>query len=801
MPTSHRLPHLLLVILILLAAALPTPAARAEIDAGAVRISQVFGSGGLTGAPLRSDFVELYNTSPTAIDLNGWSIQYAAADANNWNAAPLGAVTIAPHAYLLVKLAEGSSSSDADTPLALPDVVGGINLSSRSGKVALAQTTAPILGPDDAAVRDLVGYGNANAFEGGAAAPILSNTTAILRKLGGCTDTDHNAADFEAAAPEPRNSASFANICGLRIRDVQSDRHVSPYTGALVRELPGIITVIRPTGFYLQDPAPDNRVATSEGVFVATTATAGLSPGHSVLVSGLVQENRPGHIDEYLSVTQVVAPEITVVDAGNALPNPIVVGSGGRIPPNQVIDNDANGDVETGGNFQATVDGIDFWESLEGMLVQVNDAVVVGPTNSGRIMVVGDNGALANQLSPRGALVIDANDFNPERIAINPLFQNLPRLNVSDRFSQPLMGPLDYSDGLFEIQTIALPAATAMSLPAEAASATGANQISIATLNVHNLGPDDQPFYFEALGLTIAQRLAAPDLLVLEEVQDNSGAANNGVVDAGVTLALLIDAIEAAGGPAYQYRQINPRNLNDGGQLGGNIRVVFLFRSDRGLQFIDRPGGDATTPTQVINTASGPQFSLSPGRIDPQNPVFHNSRKPLVGEFLFRGQKLFVIGCHFNSRIGDTPPLGRYQPPALYSEPSRIAMAQTVHNFGAQILAFDPAARVLVLGDFNEFHFAPALQTLAGTELHNLTYQLPANERYSYIYQGNAQQIDHVFASSQIFNQAAPQIDIVHLNPEYAEQVQFTDHDPVLVRFDLPAPNFRTFIPIILNAP
>jgi predicted extracellular nuclease len=49
------------------------------------------------------------------------------------------------------------------------------------------------------------------------------------------------------------------------------------------------------------------------------------------------------------------------------------------------------------------------------------------------------------------------------------------------------------------------------------------------------------------------------------------------VVDATVTLQMLIDAIATAGGPTYEYRQINPVDDQDGGEPGGNIRVAFLF--------------------------------------------------------------------------------------------------------------------------------------------------------------------------------------------------------------------------------
>src|SRR5205085_207959 len=84
-------------------------------------------------------------------------------------------------------------------------------------------------------------------------------------------------------------------------------------------------------------------------------------------------------------------------------------------------------------------------------------------------------------------------------------------------------------------------------------------------------------------------------------------------------------------------RQINPVNDRDGGEPGGNIRPIFLFRMDRGLSFVDRPGGDSTTPTTVMDVGGTAQLSFSPGRIDPTNTAWNSSRKPLAAEFVFNG--------------------------------------------------------------------------------------------------------------------------------------------------------------------
>ena len=140
-------------------------------------------------------------------------------------------------------------------------------------------------------------------------------------------------------------------------------------------------------------------------------------------------------------------------------------------------------------------------------------------------------------------------------------------------------------------------------------------------------------------------------MIAIEEIQDNDGATNTAVTDASVTWTMLIDAIVAAGGPRYEYRQIDPVDDQDGGEPGGNIRVGFLTRSDHGVHFIDRPGGGPTTPTTVVGTASGPELSSSPGRIAPSDAAFTSTRKSLAGEFRAHGKHLFVVANHFRRRV------------------------------------------------------------------------------------------------------------------------------------------------------
>ena len=122
---------------------------------------------------------------------------------------------------------------------------------------------------------------------------------------------------------------------------------------------------------------------------------------------------------------------------------------------------------------------------------------------------------------------------------------------------------------------------------------------------------------------------------------------------------------------------------------------------------------------------------------------------------------------------------GRFQPPTLSSEIQRIKQAQIVNDFVDQILAADANANIVVLGDFNDFEFSTALTTLKGGVLHALIETLPEAERYSYVFEGNSQALDHVLVSSNLFNKPF-EYDIVHVNSEFAAQA--SDHDPQVVR-------------------
>ncbi|WP_434451755.1 endonuclease/exonuclease/phosphatase family protein [Lentzea sp. E54] len=755
-------------------------------------ISEVYGGGGNSGATLTQDFVELANKGTTPVSLDGFTVQYISASpgaSTQWGVTPLTG-SIAPGGTFLVAEAKGSGGT-VELPAA--DATGTIAMSATNGTIALVSGTTPLTcktAADCAAeprIKDLVGYGSAAVREGAATA-VLSNTTSASRATA-LGDTDDNSADFTAGNPTPTNSKGETPGGGnpdpdpdpdptpgdKRIHDIQGVTRISPLLGQKVTNVPGVVTGTRATGdrgFWIQDvTGQDSDPRTSEGVFVYTGGTAPtVAVGDSVLVSGTIAEYRPGgETGSNQTLTEITAPTTITVSKGNPVPAPVVVKNvpAGYLPA-------PGGSIEQL-PLEPQKYGLDYFESLEGTLVQVDDARVVGPSNAfGEVWVTVNPDQNRNQ---RGGTTYTGYDqANSGRLKIKAT--PLPAADVGDVFAGATVGAIEYTNfGGYTLAALTLGQHVSSNLQREVTAQQKESELSIATYNVENLDPSDPQEKFDRLADGVTTNLRSPDVVVLEEIQDNNGATNDGVVAADQTLRKLSDAIVAKGGPRYQWRQIDPENLKDGGQPGGNIRVGFFFNPQR-VSFVDRPGGDFKTPVQVVRKHGRAVLSVSPGRIDPLNDAWEDSRKPLAGEFKFRGRTVFVVANHFASKGGDEAIHGRNQPPNRTSEVQRVKQAASLKAFTEQIRAIDRGANVVLAGDLNDYQFSPALKTLTGDgNLKALIETLPANERYSYVFEGNSQTLDHLVVSRNITRFS---YDVVHINAEFADQA--SDHDPQIVR-------------------
>jgi hypothetical protein len=160
----------------------------------------------------------------------------------------------------------------------------------------------------------------------------------------------------------------------IEISEIQGAAHLSPRNGDTVPTTGVLIGKIG-SSFYIQDPTPDANSETSDGLQVfGASAAAGVSVGDEVSVRGMVSDFRSGLTS--LTLTELTSPVVTVLSSGNPLPAPTVIGTGGRIPPSTVIEDDATGNVEAPGVlFDPAEDGLDFYESLEGMLYLTDSSI------------------------------------------------------------------------------------------------------------------------------------------------------------------------------------------------------------------------------------------------------------------------------------------------------------------------------------------------------------------------------------------------------------------------------------------
>ncbi len=565
----------------------------------------------------------------------------------------------------------------------------------------------------------------------------------------------------------------------LPINKIQGKSHISPYNRKNISGLFGVVTYKRADGFYMQSVIPDNFLETSEGIFIFTNLPPKVLIGDWVLVDGVVSEFYPGGLETgNLSITQIEQPFVKIVTRGNNVPIPMIIGENGRIPPDKIIEDDGN-------KMFDMQDGLDFYESMESMLVQVNQAVCISASTAYKeFAVLGDFGKYSSGRNMRGGLTISPGDFNPERIIVDDSFASVPIVTLGDYFEEPIIGILDYSFGNFKLQPIKKINVAKNSVEMEVADIVDDETLTIASLNLENLDPNDSPDRFIRLADIIINNLRSPDIIALQEIQDNNGSINNGEIEANLTYEMIIESIIEAGGPEYEYTDISPVNNKDGGEPGGNIRVGFIYKKIGNLQLAPGSKGKSDEAVQIIGSGDGLNLNLNPARIDPRNFAFVDSRKPLVAEFLYNENKIFIINNHWNSKGGDTPLFGSTQPPRLISEIQRKSQARVVSDFVTQIFKINPASFIVLLGDLNDYYFSTPVEAIKNTGMIDLFNELPKAERYTYNYDGNSQNLDNLLISPGLFEYFG-EFDIIHINSEFPYSERFSDHDPILVSINL----------------
>lgn len=622
---------------------------------------------------------------------------------------------------------------------------------------------------------------------------------------------------------EPRATVTngvIADIGFKKIPEIQGQGHRSPFMGNKVKTR-GIVTAVGtvdvyPGGeeAYIQDPVGDGNPLTSDAIHLHyRNQNIVLELGDEVEVEGVVYEQQ---FDDGLGRTSLrEISKITVLKKNVELPEPILLGTNGLKIPDKIISS-WRGNLNLKPQLSLN-EAIDFYESLEGMRVKIENPRIVGfrggneefyrsrPKGYLNLYVLPNGDEKTYQTTEAGGVIIDfqKNDYNPNIIQIvsNHFSNGIDPegfYNVGGELEGEIVGIMGYEKNIFGGAEYAMVLPEAQSAiidyknknalrteidqrPKTTLVGTG-KQLTVAAYNIENLAGNQQD-RLDEIGKSIAVSLQCPDIVSLVEVQDENGTDFSGNSSAQVTLERLIDSIPCDSSVSYQAISSAPFMNNDGGQPGGNIQVAFIYNENR-VSF--SPRGILDPLMDQYLTTDG-RLLNNPSRLFVREDAFNKSRKSVAAEFEFQGETVFVIGNHFNSKFADTSLWGAEQPYELYSDNSRQIKATRINQFVQSMLIQNSDANIVVLGDFNAFAHEKSMRVLAGEQLQNLAIYgdlIPFEDRYTYNFNGNSQAIDHIFVSKPMLR-LAPELQIPHINTDFMGRL--ADHDPIIARFNFAA--------------
>lgn len=564
------------------------------------------------------------------------------------------------------------------------------------------------------------------------------------------------------------------------IGEVQGESHESPLAGKEVVINNVVVTKTDKTGFYVQDKVSDNNPKTSDAVYVASKDK--VESGDLLKVQGTVKE---GYMEEYsvkpgqtfkkpagsLTVTQIINATITKLGKAD-LPKALNIS---EKMPKDIVDN-------TPTKYNPETEALDYWESLEGMRVEVTKPKVTGPQYKGDIYVLpGDY--KGQKLNNIGGVNLRPGVQNTEVLPIT--VGNKFVAKAKDYFNENITGVVTYKNKTYKIDPSSVPAIQDGGLKREVSKIyPSEDKLTIASYNIENFsannkGHDETPEEkVDKIANSFIKEVHSPDIITLIEVQDNNGGVNDGTVDGVKSGEKLAQRIKSLGGPDYKYTEIAPVDGKDGGKPGANIRVAYLYNPKR-VTLIGKEKGGSEEAARFVNG----HLEKNPARIDPTSVHFEKVRKSLAAEFEFKGERIVVIANHLKSKLGDDAIYGSNQPSVENTKAKRIEEAKILNAFIKEGLRQNPNLKFVLTGDFNDFEFSDSVRTIVGNELVNLMAEHEQGDRYSYFYRGSNQSLDNILISKNIKDKVV--FSPVHINASFMEEHgRASDHDPVVVQID-----------------
>ena len=597
--------------------------------------------------------------------------------------------------------------------------------------------------------------------------------------------TTTNKNEVTPVGTETTNPKATAPKEVKNIGEVQGESHQSPLAGKEVVINNVVVTKIdEGKGFYVQDKVSDNNPRTSDAVYVASKDK--VESGDLLKVQGTVKE---GYMEEYsvkpgqtfkkpagsLTVTQIINATITKLGKAE-LPKALNIS---EKMPKDVVDN-------TPTKYNPETEALDYWESLEGMLVEVTKPKVTGPQYKGDIYVLpGDY--KGQKLNNIGGVNLRPGVQNTEVLPVT--VGNKFVAKAKDYFNDNITGVVTYKNKTYKIDPSSVPAIQDGGLKREVSKIyPSEDKLTIASYNIENFsanssGHDETPEEkVDKIANSFIKEVHSPDIITLIEVQDNNGGVNDGTVDGVKSGEKLAQRIKSLGGPDYKYTEIAPVDGKDGGKPGANIRVAYLYNPKR-VTLIGKEKGGSEEAARFVNG----HLEKNPARIDPTSVHFEKVRKSLAAEFEFKGERIVVIANHLKSKLGDDAIYGSNQPSVENTKAKRIEEAKILNAFIKEGLRQNPNLKFVLTGDFNDFEFSDSVKTIVGNELVNLMAEHEQGDRYSYFYRGSNQSLDNILISKNIKDKVV--FSPVHINASFMEEHgRASDHDPVVVQIDFSKP-------------
>ncbi|WP_162621947.1 ExeM/NucH family extracellular endonuclease [Microbacterium suaedae] len=790
-------------------------AAVAAPDGSGLVISEVYGGGGNSGAPLTNDFVELYNPTEAAIDLTELRLEYKSSGGGSGGTLDLEG-TVGPGAYFLVQLSGGGGSGE---PLPTPDQLGSMNMSASNGRVYLYEGDGqfPATEGDLAGTTglvDMIGYGSAVSYET-AAAGRLSNTTSASRDVDG-TDTDDNSADFTVGEPSPASAGGDSgdpdptptDPVDMTIAEVQGTGDASEHQGVTV-VVEGVVTADWReggfNGFTLQDPAGDPSDGASDAIF-AWGDSARAEIGQSVRVTG--------EVSEYQGLTEITVDDIEVLaeDLGEIEPltdwDEIATEAGKQAHQSELVFLEApftvtdNYDANYYGSFQLALGD----EPLRQPTADID------PHDTAAI-----DAALAEN-EARSITLDDGRSTNFSSRTDEPLsyltLDSPVRVGAQVTFEQPVV--LDYRYGGWSLQpTTPITGAGSDVVTfsderaANAAREDVGGDIAMANFNVLNYFPTTAAEFVDAglgtcttyddrEGTPIGSRRCDPNgprgaattesferqeakivnaisaldasIVSLQEVENSASFGK----DRDAAVATLVDALNANDGEGVWGYAPSPAEVPVEEDV---IRNAFIFR---------------TADVELV----GESYILT------GDPAFTNAREPLFQGFKAAGasdDEAFLVSANHLKSKGSGVDDGTGQGNA---NPDRIAQAEALVEYAADVQELTGIDGVFHTGDFNAYAAEDPARVIEEAGYTNLNYALNGGEA-SYVYDGMSGSLDHVFANEAALDLVTG-VDVWQINAQeqvgyeysrynynatllYDESVfRASDHNPIIVGLSAP---------------